>query len=225
MRFVSGAFDASLVQGQSLQAVYRSPGLSPEAVAPVLEALKGKLSVPVSVDTFYESVAEWSLEQGASIINDVSGRVNHEMLRIVKEHGAGYIIMHCEGLEQPITDKLLFLAEQANKAGIDRDSICLDIGIGFHKNTEENIDLLRHLKEIKPGGYPLLIGASRKRFIGAVSGEETPENRDAGTIAAHTLAIAAGADIIRVHEVKPAVQAARVADRIVRFLPQEETGE
>lgn len=185
-------------------------------ISSIIEVLKGKLTVPISIDTFEPSVAEWCLNNGAKIINDVSGTIHIEMYKVVKEHSAGYIIMHSENLDSAIKDKLLWLTNMAERQGVKRESICLDIGIGFNKETEDNIYILKNLKEIKPQGYPLLVGASRKRFIGAISGEENAAERDAGTIAAHTIAIAGGADIIRVHNVKEAVQAAKVADQIMR---------
>jgi len=185
-------------------------------ISSIIEVLKGKISVPISIDTFEPTVAAWCLNNGAKIINDVSGIVHLEMYKVVEKHAAGYIIMHSKNLHSPIKEKLLWLANAAEAHGIKKESICLDLGIGFNKETEDNVYLLKHLKELKPQEYPLLIGASRKRFIGVLSGEEIAAERDAGTIAAHTIAIAGGADIIRVHNVKEAVQAARVADKILR---------
>lgn len=198
-----------------------------ERIAPALEVLKDRLSVPLSVDTFYPSVARAALEAGASIINDVSGEFNADMAALAKEFGAGYVVMHnpCgadvvqeykDGVVSHIRSVFLDALRLASESGLAKEQLCFDVGLGFSKSYEDNLEILRNLEWLKFKGVPLLVAASRKRFIGIASGEENSSLRDAGTVAAHTAAIAAGADMIRVHDVAGAVQAARVADAIFR---------
>ncbi len=198
-----------------------------ERIAPALEALRGKLNVPLSIDTFYPSVARAALEAGASIVNDVSGEFNADMAALAGEYGAGYVVMHnpCgadtvheykDGVISHIRSVFLDALKLAAESGLQKEQLCFDVGLGFSKSYEDNIEIMRNLEWLKFKGVPLLVAASRKRFIGIASGEENSALRDPGTVAAHTVAIAAGADIIRAHDVAGAVQAARVADAIFR---------
>lgn len=200
-----------------------------ERLSPILKALKGKLTVPVSVDTFYPITAEFALKNQAVIINDVSGTVSPELAVLIKSHHAGWVIMHNGGGAQAvnteynggvlksISEFFENALEKAKNFGIDNEYICLDAGIGFGKSHEDNLLILRHMREIKPEGTALLTGASRKRVVGFATGEANPEMRAAGTIAAHTAAIAGGSDIIRVHDVAQAVQGAKMADALFRL--------
>lgn len=198
-----------------------------ERIIPVLEAICGKVTAAVSVDTFYPVCAEAALMAGADIINDVSGVFNHETARLAAKYGAGYVVMHnpcgsAEVSEYPdgvVADLRKFFVdalELAAKFGLPREQLCLDPGFGFGKSYEDNLEIIRNLQWLKFKGVALLAAGSRKRFIGRASGEENPAMRDAGTVAVHTAAIAGGADIIRVHDVFSGVQAARVADEIYR---------
>ena len=198
-----------------------------ERISPALEALKGKLNIPLSVDTFYPLVAKAALEAGASIINDVSGEFNAEMAQLVKQYGAGYVVMHnpCgsdsvqeykDGVVSHIRNTFIDSLNLAAQAGIRKEQLCFDVGLGFSKTYEDNLEIIRNLEWLKFKGIPLLVAASRKRFIGIASGEENSSKRDPGTVAVHTAAVAAGADIIRAHDVAGAVQAARVADALFR---------
>ncbi|HZK39481.1 MAG TPA: dihydropteroate synthase [Clostridia bacterium] len=199
-----------------------------ERLAPVLDALKGKVCVPISVDTFFPEVATFALNKGASIINDVSGKVNPKMADIIKSTGAGWVIMHNGGgaeathvhYEGGVLKAVRKFFEDAlvqiEHLGLDKEQICLDPGIGFGKSQSENMALLRRLKELKTQGIALLTGASRKRVIATATGEEDAAKREAGTIAAHTAAIAGGTDIIRVHDVSRGLQGARMADALFR---------
>lgn len=193
--------------------------------APLLRELHGKINIPISIDTYYPQAARAALEEGVSVINDVSGRVTAEMAGVVRESGAGWIIMHNEpptgDTALSVHDRLAELAAQAVSLGVDKSSICLDCGIGFAKDYRQNIELIRRTAEVRPAGYAYLIGLSRKRFIGTSSGETDASQRDAGTIAADTAAIMGGADIIRVHDVRGGVQAARVADAVFRACGEE----
>lgn len=204
-----------------------SAGEEKERILPALEALEGKLSVPLSVDTFYPSCARLALEHGADIINDISGVFNSEMASLAAEYGAGYIVLHNtggagtvskyeNGVVADVRRFFIDCIELAAKCGLSREQLCLDIGLGFSKSREDDIELISKLQWVKFGDVALMVAGSRKRFIGAVSGEQNAEKRDPGTVAANTAAIAGGADIIRVHDVAGAVQGARVADALFR---------
>jgi len=195
---------------------------------PVLEGLAG-FPIPVSVDTYHPEVARAALAAGAAIVNDVGGTLSPEMAAVVREAGAGWIVMHTGGgdashpAEYPEGDVVTavrhFFEESLAKAaarGIQASSLCFDPGIGFGKSHEENLRLLREVAAYRLPENALLVGASRKRVVGIASGETDPKKRLAGTLAAHTAAIAGGADILRVHDVAASVQAARMADAIYR---------
>ena len=198
-----------------------------ERIAPVLETLCKSLDVAVSADTFYPSCAKAALEAGVSIINDVSGVFNPEIAALCKEYGAGYIVMHnpcgsAQAAEYPtgvvnaVRSFFLDSLTLAVKSGLDKSHLCLDMGLGFGKKYEDNLELLRETEWLRFKGVALLAAGSRKRFIGTASGVEDSAQRDFGTVAAHTAAIAGGADIIRVHNVSAALQGARVADALYR---------
>ncbi len=186
---------------------------------PVLKALDGKLSVPVSVDTYYPFVAENALKSGADIINDVSGVISQEMAEIVKFYRAGWILMH-NGAGTPDDIKEFFekSVDECIKLGIDKSQLCLDMGIGFGKNYEENMYLLANVGRYKINGFPLLLGTSRKRVIGQGSEQDKPKERIYGNIAADTAAILGGADIIRVHDVKNEKQGILMAQNMKGFI-------
>lgn len=186
---------------------------------PVLKALEGKLSVPVSIDTYYPYVAERVLEYGAEIINDVSGIITPEMAQIVKNSGCGWIIMH-NGPAAPEQIKEFFEESVAKcrEYGVNDNQICLDMGIGFDKDYDENMTLLTNVCEYKIDGFPLLLGTSRKRVIGQGSNQENPKERIYGNIAADTAAIFGGVDIIRVHDVKNEKQGILMAQNMKGYV-------
>lgn len=170
---------------------------------PVLSAVRGKLRVPVSVDTFYPLVAEKALQRGADIINDVSGVISRQMAQIVKNTGCGWIIMHNgAGSIEDVKQFFINSAQECDRLGIEKSQLCFDMGIGFGKDFDENMALLSNVEKYKLSGYPLLLGTSRKRVIGQGSEQENPKERVYGNIAADTAAIFGGADIIRLHDVK-----------------------
>lgn len=199
-----------------------------QRLSPVLAALKGKLDIPLSVDTFHAGVAEYALKNGACIVNDVSGVFNPDIAAVVRNYCAGWVIMHNAGgaaatdiryeggVLKAVSRFFTESFEQAKAAGIDGEYLCFDAGIGFGKSHEDNLELLRQMQAVKIEGYALLTGASRKRVVGYATGEDTPAFREAGTIAAHTAAIAGGTDFIRVHDVRQALQGARMADALFR---------
>jgi dihydropteroate synthase len=188
---------------------------------PVLDTLKGRVFCPISVDTTKAKVAEAALAAGATIVNDVWGfQKDPALAEISSANGASVVLMHNRADIDPmidiVDDMLRFLENSlsiALKAGISLDRISLDPGIGFGKTLEQNISAITHLSRLKALGCPLLVGASRKSMIGKII-DSTTDERLPGTLAIHTTAILNGAEIIRVHDVKEAVQAARVTDRL-----------
>lgn len=199
--------------------------ISPEEewsrLEPALKLILSHTALPVSVDTFYPAVAERALAAGCHIINDVSGRVNPEMAAVVREYGAGWILMHAseeqtDDICRAVHDRLAAFLDAAGRFGIDREHICLDPGIGFGKSMEENARLIAETARVRVPGVAYLLGASRKRVIGTALDRQTPfKQRDPGTVAAHTVGIMGGADIIRVHDCVSGCQGARVADFIL----------
>jgi dihydropteroate synthase len=189
-------------------------------LAPVLAAVVA-LGVPVSIDTMKAEVAAWALTAGAAIVNDVWGlQRDGELARVVAERAVPVIIMHNREAADPsidiIADISAFFSRSldiAARAGIARQNIVLDPGIGFGKTPEQGLTAIARLPELRSFGLPLLVGASRKRFIDKVS-PAPPDQRLGGSIAAHVLAVAGGAAIIRTHDVAETVQALRVAAAI-----------
>jgi dihydropteroate synthase len=189
-------------------------------LTPVLPAVVN-LKTPVSIDTMKAGVAAWALDQGAAMVNDVWGlQRDPAMADIVSEHDMPVVIMHNREAADPaidiIADVQAFFQRslaQAERAGIARDCIVLDPGIGFGKTPEQSIACIARLAEFKRFGLPLLVGASRKRFINAVT-PSAPDQRLGGSIASHLEAVKNGAAIVRVHDVAETVQALRVAAAI-----------
>ncbi len=192
-------------------------------VVPVVAALRAALpEVPVSIDTTKAEVAEAALEAGADIVNDVWGvAAGPDLLALVADRGVPLVVMHnraepvYERLVPDVVADLRAALERAQAAGIAPERLIVDPGIGFGKTAEHNLELLRELAALRSLGRPILLGTSRKSTIGRVLGLP-PEDRVEGTIATTVLGIAAGVDIIRVHDVRPNVLAARMADAIVR---------
>jgi dihydropteroate synthase len=186
-------------------------------LAPVLPAVVG-LGVPVSIDTIKASIAGWALEQGASIVNDVWGlQRDPDMARVVAEYGVPVIIMHNREAADPtidiVADVNAFFARSldiAAKAGIEPEQIVLDPGIGFGKTAEQSMVCMARLDRFTGFGRPLLVGASRKRFIDSIVPSK-PDQRIGGSIAVHLMAAEKGAAIVRVHDVVETVQALKVA--------------
>jgi len=200
-------------------------------VLPVLQAIRAAYPEAVlSVDTFRAPVAEAALAAGADWINDVGGgRRDPEILKVVAEVGCPYVLMHSRGdsrsmnglavygdVVEEVRQELLAATERAMAAGVEAAQVIWDPGLGFAKDTEHNLALLRGLAALRAEGFPLLVGPSRKRFIGAVLEEPRPRARLWGTAAICCQAIAAGASILRVHDVGPVVQTARMADALYR---------
>ncbi len=189
-------------------------------LAPILPAVV-KLGLPVSIDTIKASIAAWAIDQGACIVNDVWGlQHDSDIAPLVAKRGVPVIVMHNRDAADPSIDIIaevnaFFLRslEIAARAGIARENIILDPGIGFGKTAEQSITCIARLAELKHFKLPLLVGASRKRFINTVT-PSSPHERIGGSISAHLLAVENGATIVRAHDVKETVQALRIAAAI-----------
>jgi dihydropteroate synthase len=194
-----------------------------DRVLPVLERLIREIPVPISLDTYKPATAKAALEMGVHMINDVWGlQKDATMAEVVAKYQVPLVIMHNK--EQPGYQDLLgevngFLLESiriAEQAGIDRKNIIVDPGIGFGKTRADNLNLIRHLRQMEVLGCPILLGTSRKAFIGTTLGGLPPADRVEGTAATVAVGIANGADIIRVHDVKEMSRVARMTDALVR---------
>lgn len=193
-------------------------------ILPVIEALAAHCQILLSVDTYREETARLAVAAGAHIVNDVWGLQREPgIARVAAETGAGLVIMHTgrerQKLVDPIEDQKAFLTvslQIAEQAGVDVERILLDPGFGFAKETtEENLQLMARLDELHVFGRPLLVGVSRKRFIGSVTGQEAPAARDTGTASANVVMRLQGAGVFRVHDVVTNVDALAVADAMI----------
>jgi len=211
------------------------PGAEPVSVAeeldrvlPAVEALRARFDLPLSIDTRKSEVAALALRAGATIVNDVSGlRFDPGMAPLVAAEGAGLVLMHSRGtpadmreraqyrvVEEEVASELAGCLRVALGAGISPPAIVLDPGIGFAKTASQSLRLLSHLDSLLVLGFPLLIGVSRKSFLGELLGG-APQERDGGTAAASLMAYLAGARIFRVHDPAPTREALRVAAAIL----------
>jgi dihydropteroate synthase len=199
-------------------------------VVPVVEALAGSVGVPLSVDTTKAGVARAALGAGAEIVNDISAlRFDPSLADEAARAGAGLVLMHSRGARgalhalEPVadimgevTDSLRRSVEEAERRGVARASLAVDPGVGFGKSQEQNVELVARLGALLEGfpDFPLLVGTSRKSFIGRLLGGAPVEERLHGTMATVTAAVLGGAHIVRVHDVRAAVQTVRVAEAI-----------
>lgn len=204
-------------------------------VIPVIEQLAGEISIPLSIDTYKSKVAEEAIKLGVNVVNDITAlRGDKNMVSIVKEYDATLCIMHMKGTpttmqrnpfyEDVIDEIISFLEERSRYAieqGIPRDNIIVDPGIGFGKRTgkgiEDNCTIIRELSRLKKLGFPILVGASRKTFIGNICGDGKPlpvDDRLEGSLTAACIAAMNGADIIRVHDVRETKRALKLVDCI-----------
>ncbi len=196
-----------------------------ERVVPVIEGLRRKTDLPLSIDTNKASVARAALAAGANFINDISGLYfDPEMAMVAAETGAGLFLMHTSGrpeVMQQHTEYRNLLAEViarlqksidlALMAGVDRCRLAVDPGIGFGKSVLGNLDLLQHLNELHQLDCPVLLGTSRKSFLGKILNQGDPQERLFGTLATIAVGVSQGVQIFRVHDVRPAREAALVA--------------
>jgi dihydropteroate synthase len=238
--FVGDGADILDIGGESTR-----PGSTPvtaeeeyQRVLPALKAVRAELDIPISVDTYRAAVAEAALDAGADWINDVWGlRMDEDMASVAAEHGCPVVIMHNRSKPKDVSqeqrlggryigveyDNLIAdvnreLAESvaiALRAGVDESQIILDPGIGFGKTVGQNLQLIDELDQIKALGFPVLLGPSRKSFIGYTL-DLPPQERVEGTASAVAIGIDRGADIVRVHDVREIVRVVRMTDSIVR---------
>jgi dihydropteroate synthase len=230
LRLVADGADILDVGGESTR-----PGSDPvpadeEAgrVIPVVGALVERTAVPISVDTRKAAVARGALGAGAAIVNDVTAGADPEMFAVVRDAGAGLVLMHMKGEPKTMQDEPTYhdvvaevrgflgaRVDAAVAAGIGRGRLSIDPGIGFGKTLEHNLALLRDLAWLRDLGAPVLVGPSRKRFIGALTGAEA-DDRLEGTAGAVAWCAAQRADVVRVHDVRAMSRVVRVVDAIVR---------
>lgn len=228
LRFEDEGADVIDIGGEST----RPPNVYPDAkpvsaademarVLPVIAALKGRLSAPMSIDTRKADVARAAAGEGVALLNDISMLGDPAMAVVAAETGLPIVISHIRAKAEyrdvlaDVASDLLGVVERAERAGVHRGRIILDPGIGFAKRAEHSLEILRWLGELRALGFPILVGTSRKSFIGTVL--DLPVNeRLEGTAATVTIAIANGADIVRVHDVKAMARITRMADAIVR---------
>lgn len=212
------------------------PGSAPVSVGdqikravPVIEKLAQQVAIPISIDARIPEVAEAAVEAGASIINDITAFDDEAMMELAVRSQIPVILMHMQGTPQNmqadpkyddvVEEVLAYLMQRAKiaeAAGIATERIFLDPGIGFGKTIEHNLQLLNRLDLLCGVGYRVLIGASRKRFIGEITGKETPSDRIFGTAATTAIAVAKGVSIVRVHDVAEAVDVVKVSNAIAR---------
>ncbi len=199
-------------------------------VIPIIKAIRQQFSIPVSIDTTRAKIAQEAIAVGADIINDISGGTfDEEMLTVAGRLDVPIILMHVRGNPQimqqmtdyqdlvpDITDFLSHQIQKALVCGVDSSKIIIDPGIGFAKTPEQNIELLRRLSEFKALKVPILLGTSRKSFIGKIVNQKDPQKRVWGTAATCCSAIMSGADILRIHDVAEIYDVSRVADAIYR---------
>jgi len=207
------------------------PGEEIRRIRPIIELVRTELpDTLISVDTYKSSVAEVALDCGADILNDISALTYDPAIgRLAASRRVPLMLMHILGeprnislsphYEDVVVEVAAFLKGQAQTAidfGVPQEDIVIDPGIGFGKTSEHNLELIRRLREFCGLGYPILIGPSRKRFLGKITGVEDPAGRRDATAASIALSVAGGADIVRVHDVREMVHVVKVADAIVR---------
>ena len=200
-------------------------------VGPVLKALRAKTDARISIDTYKPEIAAKAVSHGADMVNDITGLRDGRMIRLVKREEAAVVVMHMKGepktmqrapsYRDVVSEVSAFLDEQtraALAAGIARDAIVVDPGLGFGKRPEHNMDILRGLERFRTLGFPILVGPSRKTFSGEIGGG-LPRNREEAGIAAAVLAVERGADLVRVHDVAATAKAIRSAGAVARRFP------
>jgi len=196
-------------------------------VVPVIEALREKTNVPISIDTNHVKVATCALDAGASIINDITAFSDERMAQLAGERGVPVILMHMQGTpatmqaeptyQNVVVEVLEYLLAKAGRAelfGVAKEHIFIDPGIGFGKTLEHNLTLLKNIDKFVATGYRVLVGTSRKRFIGKITGKENPAKRIFGTAATVALCAAADVSILRVHDVAQMVEVVKVTKAI-----------
>jgi len=233
LRLADDGADIIDVGGESTRPYSQRVPLEEELkrVIPVIEGIRRYSDIPISIDTYKAEVAKRAIDAGASIVNDITAlRGDPLMAEVVRDRQVPLVLMHMKGdpsnmQDNPTYDNLmeeisLFLKERAQYAisrGISEEKVIVDPGIGFGKTFEHNLEIINRLGILQELGYPILIGTSRKRFLGEILDKE-PMERDIGTMATVTAAILNGANIVRVHNVKMAKDVVKVADALKKSL-------
>jgi dihydropteroate synthase len=197
-----------------------SPEVEWRRVEPVLRGLAGRVAVPLSIDTRHPEVAVQAVDAGVEFVNDVEGLRSEEMRRVIARTGAGTVVLHMRGtpatmqadleyadLRGEVMEWLRERTEAARTDGIAAEKIVVDPGLGFGKSAAQSLDLLAHAGELHALGYPVLVGASRKSFLGWATGSPDPQDRLEAGIAAAVIAARAGVEIVRTHDVGPTLRA------------------
>lgn len=231
MEMIAQGADIIDIGGESTR-----PGSKPVSVeeelnrtVPVIKALRKVSAVPISIDTTKSEVALKALRAGADIINDISGfKIDPNMKNVAAETGAGSMLMHMRGTPQTMQNDLHYddligeiksyfndIFADLEKSGIARDTLMIDPGIGFSKNVEQNLQLINHLDQFLDFNVPILLGTSRKSFIGKVLDIENPSDRVWGTAASIAIGICRGASVVRVHDISQMAQIAKLSDAIL----------
>jgi len=196
-------------------------------VIPVIEALSKKVNVPISIDTYNYEVAKAALDAGAAMVNDITALSDGRLGRLAAQQKVPVVLMHMQGTpatmqaepkyDDVVREVLEFLLERAKGAeqfGIDKEKIFIDPGIGFGKTVEHNLLILRNIRKFVETGYRVLVGTSRKSFIGKITGRERPAERIFGTAATVALCVAAGVSVVRVHDVAEMAEVVKVANAV-----------
>lgn len=231
MEMIAQGADIIDIGGESTR-----PGSKPVSVeeelnrtVPVIKALRKVSEVPISIDTTKSEVALKALKAGADIINDISGfKIDPKMKHVAAETSAGSMLMHMRGTPQTMQNDLHYddligeiksyfddIITDLEKSGISRDTLMIDPGIGFSKNVEQNLQLINHLDQFLDFNVPILLGTSRKSFIGKVLDIENPSDRVWGTAASIAIGICRGASVVRVHDISQMAQIAKLSDAIL----------
>ncbi|HEV8159877.1 MAG TPA: dihydropteroate synthase [Pyrinomonadaceae bacterium] len=199
-------------------------------VVPIIEAIAKRLNIPISIDTSKAAVTEKAIEAGAEVINDISGlRFDERIGEVAARTNAGLVLMHSRGefelmhkqmpvenILREVSEGLKWSIEKAKVYGVKKENIALDVGIGFSKTFEQNLELIAKLNTIcqEFSGFPILIGTSRKSFIGKILGDVSTDERLQGSLASAAIAVWNGANIVRVHDVKASVETLKIVDII-----------
>lgn len=231
-QMIAAGVDVIDVGGESTRPGAPEVGVEEEIsrVVPFIKALRGFSDIPVSIDTWKSEVAEAAIEAGADIINDVTGFHRDKKLKdVAAKYGVGCIAMHMRGtpktMQNPenlqyvnlvadICDYFKNTVDMLKSAGVDSSKIMLDPGVGFSKNCDQNLELVKELSKFRELGYPVFLGPSRKSFIGQVLDIKEPEKRVWGTAAVIAVGIRNGADMVRIHDFEEMIQVAGMADSL-----------
>ncbi len=227
-KMVNDGADIIDVGGESTRPGTKSVSVKEELkrTIPVIKKLAKKIKVPICIDTYKPEVAQQALDNGALIVNDITGLRNPKMIKVVARYKAAVVIMHMKGTPRTMQDSPVYVSlideiieyldnaiKFALNGGVDKEKIIIDPGIGFGKTLGHNLEILKKLNEFKVLGRPILVGTSRKSFIGKILKVE-PQERIFGTVSSCVLAVKNGAEIVRVHDVKEVKQALKVLDSI-----------